>query len=139
MKLLNHLEVVVMELHMSGIESFVKYLVIHSLLDNKTVAIKFSKTNDSLKNAQKREKNISTIVDHRNIIQTYCYFYEFFPNHGGQHLALVMEKADCDLKNYLSKQRDLSYEDRKHLIVEIATGLDYLYDQHITLHDLKVF
>ena len=58
-------------------------------------------------------------------------------NPHGKQLVLVMEKADCDLVYHLATVR-LSYRERKHLIVEIGCGLEYLYVQSICNHDIKV-
>ena len=93
--------------------------------------------------------NISPILNHENVIKCYGYYRTTRPPrkigvNGGNmsysgHLVFVMEKADCDLRKYLTEHRDdLSYEDRKQLIIQIVTGLVYLYNQHITLHDIKV-
>ena len=103
------------------------------------VAIKFVNY-DETDNAQKREMAISPILDHENVIKCYGYYRtKTFPRGKGEQLVFVMEKADCDLEKYLQDHYDMSYEERKGLIFEIVTGLVYLYNQHITLHDLKVY
>ena len=88
--------------------------------------------------ALRRELMISTTVQHNNVICTDHYYRVYDEMQGEWLLALIMERADCNLKQYLIDRRNLSYESRKKLVVEIATGLDYLYNQHITLHDIKV-
>ena len=118
--------------------------------DNIIVAIKFVNY-DETDNAQKREMEISPILDHENVIKCYGHYRtETFPRninddlhgypiHKGEQLVFVMEKADYDLEKYLRNHGNMSYEERKGLIFEIVTGLVYLYNQHITLHDLKVY
>ena len=61
-----------------------------------------------------------------------------YPRHKGEQLVFVMEKADCDLEQYIRNHGNMSYEERKRLIFEIVTGLEYLYQQQICHHDLKV-
>ena len=114
------------------------------------VAIKFVNY-DETDNAQKREMAISPILDHENVIKCYGHYrtktfprnindgLHGYPRYVGEKLVFVMEKADCDLEQYLQDHYDMSYEERKRLIFEIVTGLVYLYNQHITLHDLKVY
>ena len=142
-------------------------MIIFRQYDDKDVAIKFvnyiendhaqERENDHAQecendHAQEREKNISTILDHENIIICYGYYRTTTPprninndlprkyrRHRGEQLVFVMEKADRDLEQYLQEHEDMSYQDRKNLIVQIVTGLVYLYNQHITLHDLKVY
>ena len=118
--------------------------------DNIIVAIKFVNY-DETDNAQKREMEISPILDHENVIKCYGHYrtktfprninddLHGYPIHVGEQLVFVMEKADYDLEQYLQDHYDMSYEERKGLIFEIVTGLVYLYNQHITLHDLKVY
>ena len=126
-------------------------MIIFRQYDGKSVAIKFINYDED-GHAQEREKKISTILDHENIITCYGYYRTTKPprninnglpreyrRHRGEQLVFVMEKADCDLEQYLQEHEDMSYQDRKNLIVQIVTGLVYLYNQHITLHDLKVY
>ena len=112
-----------------------------STYQGKPVAVKFV-TYDANSNSQRRERDISTKVNHRNVIKTYGSYQTTklprFMYTKDEQLVFVMEKADCDLKTYLKMNKYMSYDDRKHLIVEIASGLVHLYEYKITLHDLKV-
>ena len=125
-------------------------MIIFRQYDGKNVAIKFINYDED-DHAQGREMAISTILDHENVIICYGYYRptELPSNindgvsincrHRGEQLVFVMEKADRDLEQYLQEHKDMSYQDRKNLIVQIVTGLVYLYNQHITLHDIKVY
>ena len=93
-----------------------------------------------------RERSIALSVSHPNVVKTYGYFTLNTPppgiyNDDRQHscqLVLVMKKADMNLKQYLRSHPDLSYPERKEIIVKIAEGLVYLYNQFICVHDIKV-
>ena len=102
-----------------------------STYQGKPVAVKFV-TYDANSNSQRRERDISTKVNHRNVIKTYGSYQTTklprFMYTKDEQLVFVMEKADCDLKTYLKMNKYMSYDDRKHLIVEIASGLVHLYE-----------
>lgn len=111
------------------------------------VALKFMNApNNGQKNRVERELSIALSVDHPNVVKTYGYFTLVTPppsiannsNLSGRQLVLVMKKADMDLDNYLKCHPNLSYPERKEIIVKIAEGLVYLYSQFICIHDIKV-
>ena len=110
------------------------------------VALKFMDVPNSNSNRVDRERSIALSVDHPNVVKTYGYFTMDTPPPGiykdgrqhGRQLVLVMKKADMNLKQYLEVHPDLSYQERKELIVKIAEGLVYLYNQFICIHDIKV-
>ena len=116
--------------------------LIRSNYHNKPVVVKFVPY-DNNDRKQKREQSISLKVNHRNIIRTYgSYRTTNLPRFFGtniEQVAFVMDMADCNLKEYLEEHYNMSYEQRKHLIVEITSGLVQLYTYKITLHDIKVF
>ena len=119
------------------------YPFISSTYDGMPVAIKFLPYFPET-GSQSRERDISIMVKHSSIITTYGYaivsplpFYGFGHYVGGKQLVLVMERADCDLVYYLATVH-MTYCERKHLIVEIGRGLEYLYIQNICNHDIKV-
>lgn len=110
------------------------------------VALKFMDMPNNDLNRLERERSIALSVDHPNVVKTYGYFTLDTPyrgiyndgRHHGRQLVLVMKKADMNLQQYLNDHPDLSYQERKELIVKIAEGLVYLYNQFICIHDIKV-
>ena len=131
------------------LHSFCSPVIICRTYNDHLVCIEFINYDPS-SNAQKRLRDICVKVNHENIVKCYGYYRTTtFPRninwnlprdaerHRGEQLVFVMEKADCNLNYYLRKN-ELSYEERKRLIVEIATGFEYLSKHLICHHDSKV-
>ena len=134
------------DLYTKGMNSYsilLFFQLIHSIYNGIPVAIKFMLCLPG-QPAYVHERDISLLMDHPSVITTYGYttvdslpFYGFGKCMNLKQVALVMEKADSDLVYYLATV-PMSYSQRKHMIVEIGCGLEYLYNQNICNHDLKV-
>ena len=83
--------------------------------------------------------NIRLSLDHPHVIKTYdCTVINTPDEYGWREVQYKEERTDCILGRYLLSNKRLTYSDRKELIRKIAEGLNYLQEQNVFIHVMKV-
>ena len=83
--------------------------------------------------------NIRLSLDHPHVIKTYSCTVINTPNeYGFKEVQHKEEQTDCVLGRYLVSNEGLTYNERKELILKITEGLNYLQEQNVFIHVMKV-
>ena len=96
-------------------------------------ALKEKYRGDSLcEDILKKEYEISYVLDHHNICETYSYY-----EHPELGMCMEIEWVDgCTLDYYL-KNNKISYKEELRLISELCSALSYVHSKQIIHRDLK--
>ena len=95
--------------------------------------IKLSKNEEGIPSTTLREITLLRELSHKNIVHLQDLIYKYKE----RKLYLVFEYMDCDLKNYLSKSKNLSKNKIKNIFKEIVEAVDFCHENYIMHRDLK--
>ncbi len=105
-------------------------------IDDRTVAIKILKdeflgNNDFLRRFKNESKAIA-VLSHPNIVKVYDVSF------GDRIQYIVMEYVDgITLKDYISKQKDIRWNDALYFITQILKALQHAHEKGIIHRDIK--
>lgn len=95
--------------------------------------IKLTKNEEGIPSTTLREITLLRELSHKNIVHLQDLIYKYKE----RKLYLVFEYMDYDLKNFLSKQKNLQKNKIKNIFKEIVKAVDFCHENYIMHRDLK--